>query len=86
MHRRGNPTARHYHDPDRRHNLQPARRYYLTPDLPYISVSAARLDPPIDRGNNDRMERTMGAHGARVETPLPRAERRRAKSTFDSAV
>jgi len=62
---------------------QPARRYYLTPDVPYISASErascvpdARLDPQFDRGNNDRTKRTMGAQGARVETPLPRAEPR----------
>lgn len=41
-----------------------ARRYYLTPDLSHISAAgaspdAARLDPLLDRGNNDR---TMDAH------------------------
>jgi len=81
-HRRGNRTARRNHDRSRR-NLQPACRYYLTPDVPYISVSewascvpTARLDPRFDRGNNDRMERTMGAQGVRVETLLLRAEPR----------
>lgn len=39
---------------------QPARGdYYLTPDLSHISAAgaspdAARLDPLLDRGNNDR--------------------------------
>lgn len=72
--RRGNPTTGR-----RGGNLQPARRYYLTPDVPYISerscVPAARLDPRFDRGNNDRMERTMGEQGARVETLLPLSTR-----------
>jgi len=66
---------------DRSRAARNLRGYYLTPDLPYISarararerasVPAARLDPRwIDRGNNDRMERTMDAHtgGNRVVT------------------
>lgn len=49
-------------------NLQPARRYYLTPRYTIYQreascVPAARLEPRFDRGNNDRMERTMGRTG-----------------------
>lgn len=55
-------------DLGRRRNLHNPRADYFTPDLTiYQRLRAARLDPRIDRGNNDRMERTMGA---RVETPF----------------
>lgn len=82
--RRGNPTARRNHE-----RPQPARRrYYLTPPIYHVSAQSEqaaspppRLDPRFDRGNNDRMERTMGRGWKRYcLAPC------RGKSTFDSAV
>lgn len=58
------------------------------PDIPYISakrtsrVPAARLDPRLDRGNNDRMERTMGRAGDAGGNAI--ASRRAAASRLSS--